>query len=319
MIDFFISYTSADKKWAEWIGYVLEEERHSVILQAWDFRPGSNFILEMQESARKAAQTIMVLSPDYLKSQFANPEWAAAFAKDPQGLMRKVIPVVVRECHPDGLLGQIIHINLVGLDQAAARAELIVGVRKERAKPATRPTFPGSAPEPKSGFPGSANAPLRSSPAPYVPKVRRAASELEKRKCLKDTFAVIMDHFKRGVAALGEDPHVHGELATETTPPELSAELFVDGGSKGACRIWLGDGLGETAICYVEGRKLSFRGNSYNEIISVIDDGGELALSAMMDMGIRFGGSKIPFDTKRMTPDQTAEYLWRRFAAHLEY
>jgi len=35
----------------------------------------------------------MVLSPDYLKSQFASPEWAAAFADDPQGLKRKLVPV----------------------------------------------------------------------------------------------------------------------------------------------------------------------------------------------------------------------------------
>ena len=61
--------------WAEWIGYVLEEEGFSVIIQAWDFRPGSNFVLEMQKAATEADRTIMVLSPDYLKSQFASPEW----------------------------------------------------------------------------------------------------------------------------------------------------------------------------------------------------------------------------------------------------
>jgi hypothetical protein len=40
MPDFFISYTSADRAWAEWIAYVLEEEGLSVVVQAWDFRPG---------------------------------------------------------------------------------------------------------------------------------------------------------------------------------------------------------------------------------------------------------------------------------------
>jgi hypothetical protein len=44
----FISYTSANERWAEWIGWILEEQGFSVRLQAWDFAAGSNFVLEMQ-------------------------------------------------------------------------------------------------------------------------------------------------------------------------------------------------------------------------------------------------------------------------------
>ncbi|RXK82593.1 toll/interleukin-1 receptor domain-containing protein [Chlorobaculum sp. 24CR] len=46
--DFFISYTSADRQWAEWIAWHLEQAGYSTIIQAWDFHPGSNVILEMQ-------------------------------------------------------------------------------------------------------------------------------------------------------------------------------------------------------------------------------------------------------------------------------
>jgi len=96
MPDFFISYTAADKAWAEWIGWTLEDAGFSVTLQAWDFVPGSNFALEMQRAAATAPRTIAVLSPDYLKSRFAAPEWAAAFAQDPEGLKRSLVPVRVR-------------------------------------------------------------------------------------------------------------------------------------------------------------------------------------------------------------------------------
>jgi hypothetical protein len=34
MTDFFISYTSTDKAWAEWIAYVVEEEGYTVVIQA---------------------------------------------------------------------------------------------------------------------------------------------------------------------------------------------------------------------------------------------------------------------------------------------
>jgi len=55
--DFFISYTSADKKWAEWIAWQLEEAQYSTILQAWDFRPGMNFVLEMDKAASSSRAT----------------------------------------------------------------------------------------------------------------------------------------------------------------------------------------------------------------------------------------------------------------------
>jgi TIR domain len=45
--DFFISRTGADKAWAAWIGYVLEEEGYRVHLQDWDFRPGKSFVRNM--------------------------------------------------------------------------------------------------------------------------------------------------------------------------------------------------------------------------------------------------------------------------------
>lgn len=118
--DFFISYTLADKQWAEWTGYVLEEQGFNVIIQAWDFRPGSNFVIEMQRAAEGASRTIMVLSPDYLQSQFAAPEWAAAFAKDPQGIERKLVPVVVRVCQPEGMLKPLVHVDLTGRSELDA-------------------------------------------------------------------------------------------------------------------------------------------------------------------------------------------------------
>ncbi|MBI3697510.1 MAG: TIR domain-containing protein, partial [Acidobacteria bacterium] len=143
--DFFISYNKADRAWAEWIAWQLEQASYSTILQAWDFRPGSNFVLEMQKAASEAQRTIAVLSPDYLTSLFTQPEWAAAFAQDPTGEKGTLLPVRVRQCKLDGLLAQIIYIDLVGRDEAAAREVLVAGVRHERYVPSTAPRFPPAA------------------------------------------------------------------------------------------------------------------------------------------------------------------------------
>src|SRR5439155_20102209 len=104
MKDFFISYNKADRQWAEWIAWQLEEAGYSTVIQAWDFRPGGNFVLDMQRAAVECERTIAVLSEDYLKSLFTQPEWTAAFAQDPTSAESKLLPVRVRECELKGLL-----------------------------------------------------------------------------------------------------------------------------------------------------------------------------------------------------------------------
>ena len=40
MKNFFISYNKADRQWAEWIAWLLEEQGPLTVIQAWDIRPG---------------------------------------------------------------------------------------------------------------------------------------------------------------------------------------------------------------------------------------------------------------------------------------
>jgi hypothetical protein len=143
-VDFFVSYTSADRPWAEWIAWELEHAGHRAVIQAWDFLPGSNFVLAMHEAARTAKRTIAVLSPAFLESPYAAAEWAAAFRDDPTGKQRKLVPVRVRECNPDGLLGSVVYVDVVGLSEAASRAALLAGVTDGRAKPTGAPAFPAT-------------------------------------------------------------------------------------------------------------------------------------------------------------------------------
>jgi hypothetical protein len=166
--DFFISYTSPDLAWAEWVGWVLEESGAIVVMQAWDFVPGMHFVLEMQRATASSRQTIAILSPDYLKSRFTPPEWAAAFALDPEGKKRTLIPVRVRECALEGMLSTIVHIDLVGLDETSARKRLVDGISGKRIKRDHAP-FPGTTLKPFPGeqvgsFPSAWNVPYPRNP-----------------------------------------------------------------------------------------------------------------------------------------------------------
>ena len=145
MNDFFISYNSADRLWAEWIAWILEEQGYRVMIQAWDIRPGSNFILDMQRAAEDSQRTIMVLSENYLKASYTQPEWAAAFKLDPESKERRLIPIRVAACKPTGLLGPLVYVDLVDKSETDAEQAVLVAL-KDRAKPATRPSFPGKTP-----------------------------------------------------------------------------------------------------------------------------------------------------------------------------
>ena len=144
MKHFFISCNKADREWAEWIAWALEEAGYTVIIQAWDFGAGSNFVLEMDKGAKEAERTIAVLSPDYLTALFTQPEWAAAFAQDPTGEKRTLVPVRVRECKLQGLLAQVVYIDVVGKNEIQARETLLAAAKGGRLKPSTAPAFPGA-------------------------------------------------------------------------------------------------------------------------------------------------------------------------------
>jgi WD40 repeat protein len=138
----FISYNRADRDWAEWIAGAIEPAGYEPVLQAWHFRPGENFVSRMQEVAAQTDFTIAVLSENYLKSEYTQPEWAAAFAQDPTGKKRRLIPVRVAECILTGMLSAIIYIDLFGIGEQDAERALLDGL-KPSGKPVQPQPFPG--------------------------------------------------------------------------------------------------------------------------------------------------------------------------------
>ena len=152
MKDFFVSYNKADIEWAEWISWKLEEAGYQVVVQAWDFRPGGNFVLDMQSATTGTKQTIAVLSEDYLNAAYTQPEWASALGRDPTGEKRTLLPVRIRKCKPKGLLAERIYTDLVGLSEEDAKKKLLDSL-KERGKPEHSPSFPGSESNPDEDNP----------------------------------------------------------------------------------------------------------------------------------------------------------------------
>jgi len=164
--DFFLSYMGQDKPWAEWIAAQLDAAGYTFFFQAWDFRPGSNFVVEMDNAMRQADRTLLVLSSSSLASGFALSEWAVAFRQDPTGSEKRLLPVRVEPCALDGLLAQVSYLDLVGYGAEQARERLLQGIQTGRVRPAHVP-FPGQqvAHVPFPGaFPAHWNVPFARNP-----------------------------------------------------------------------------------------------------------------------------------------------------------
>jgi tetratricopeptide (TPR) repeat protein len=143
--DFFVSYTQADRAWAEWIAWELEAAGYTTVLQAWDMPAGTAFIHAMDQAVQQTRHVVLVLSPAYLRSQMAEAEWRPAFKADPSGEARRLLPVRVEDCEPKGLLADRVWIDLVDADEATARARLqeeIARALRGPGRPATPPRFP---------------------------------------------------------------------------------------------------------------------------------------------------------------------------------
>jgi TIR domain len=157
--DFFVSYTSADRTWAEWIAWQLEAEGYQVVVQAWDFTPGHDWAHEMQDATATAKRVVVVLSPAYLGSAHGEAEWRVFYADDPSGERGLLLPVRVGSVDPPGLLKTRVYVDLVDKDAAGARGALLAAARRGRGKPTTEPEFPG----------GRGRSPATATEAPRFP------------------------------------------------------------------------------------------------------------------------------------------------------
>jgi HAD superfamily phosphoserine phosphatase-like hydrolase len=162
MKDFFVTYNRADRPWAEWISWQLEDAGYSVVVQAWDF--SGNWVLEMDRAMKETRRTVAVLSPGYLAALYTQPEWAEAFRRDPTGTKGILVPVRVEDVTVTGILAAITSVDFLNVDEPTAKQRLLSRVRGERGKPATEPPFPRgaatNAATTKPSFPRANAAPI---------------------------------------------------------------------------------------------------------------------------------------------------------------
>lgn len=138
--DFFISYYSSDRPWAEWINWQLEGAGYSAILQDWDFRSETDFARAIDKATKAAKHILVVLSNSYVKELTRQPDRVIVFAQNQIRKQDILLPVRVETCELKILLETIGYLDLIGLDELTTSERLLDGLRYWHPVPISGPT-----------------------------------------------------------------------------------------------------------------------------------------------------------------------------------
>jgi hypothetical protein len=161
MADIFVSYTSSDKDWAEWIGHELIRLGHEPHLHDWEISGGGDLAEWMEKRHDEADHVLSVVSKTYLGKPYSSWERHAAQWAAVTNRPNFVLPVFVEDCEPPTMFAHLKRCELfrAGDDAEAARKLLEAFLKPAQRSPA-QPSFPGRAakseatPSAAPAFPG---------------------------------------------------------------------------------------------------------------------------------------------------------------------
>ncbi len=95
----FISYSHKDKEWVkDYLLKNLENNGISCHIDYRDFEIGKLSVLCMEEAIETCAKTILVYTPNWVNSEFAQFEGVMLQTDSPLNLNKKIIPLMLEKC-----------------------------------------------------------------------------------------------------------------------------------------------------------------------------------------------------------------------------
>ncbi|MEM9567393.1 MAG: toll/interleukin-1 receptor domain-containing protein, partial [Cyanobacteria bacterium P01_E01_bin.34] len=142
--DVFISYSTKDKAWVR--GELLTRLRKAglrICIDYENFRPGAPAIKEMERAAKTSRKTLLVLTPNYLKSRWAEFERYLLQIEDPTNTDLRLLPVLKEACELPSSISYLSHVNFTDpeeLDIAWKQLFRAFGIVEAEAAPSQEET-----------------------------------------------------------------------------------------------------------------------------------------------------------------------------------
>lgn len=142
----FISYSSKDKEWVRnWLLSQLESNGLHAHIDFRDFEIGQPSLVNMERAVEECAKTLLVLTPNYVQSEFTNFEALMLQVGDPIGLRKKILPLLLVNCALPKRLAIFTYADFRNENERPMQLERLVRqVKKDFA--ALQPTKPAYAP-----------------------------------------------------------------------------------------------------------------------------------------------------------------------------
>lgn len=101
--DIFISYNKADVEFVERLVKRIEQEQSEgkylkCFYAAWDIEPGENILLKIENALSSSRFIGLIMSPDWLESDWTTLERVIPVYQDPAGIKARVMPLLRRNC-----------------------------------------------------------------------------------------------------------------------------------------------------------------------------------------------------------------------------
>ena len=138
------------------------------------------------------------------------------------------------------------------------------------------------------------------------PKLRKNFTQRDKDQFLHGSFTVVVQYFQK---ALKDVEGNYQEVDTDFQKiheKKFIATIYLNGEIANRCKIWIDGMTASDSIAYQTGSFGINADNSFNEMLSVVDDGEVIGFRSLLS-------SYSSEDAKPLSAELAAENLWREF------
>lgn len=316
MARLFFSYSHRDELVRDELETHLVMLKRQGVIETWHDRrivAGDEFGGQISEHLESADIILLLVSPYFLASSYCyDVEMARAMERNEAGSAR-VIPVIIDPCDwhsaPFGSLLAMpqdgkpvskfpnVHDAFLQVTNAVRRA--VAFDTTDDSPEASTLVVPTKGARLVSENPRSSNL-----------RIRKQFSERDRDRFRDETFQYMGRFFEESLREL--------EFRNETIETDFNridgntftATIYENGESKSECSISLTASFGSKSIVYSSDK--SSRGNSFNHMLSIVDDGTLLGLSASVSFG--FGGR----NEAQLSQQGAAEEFWAVLVSPLQ-
>lgn len=316
MVNLFFSYSHRDEALRDELEIHLASLKRQGILTTWHDRrigAGNEFDHSISVHLESADIVLLLISPYFIASDYCFEIEMKRALERHETKQSIVIPVILHPCDwHDMPFGKLLASPKDGkpISKFPNLHDGFLEVTKavKGAASTIRPAVPKEeqllSKQPQTTQPANLHS-IRSSNL----RIKKPFTDHNKDTFLSDAFEYIANYFEGSLLELkARNPEVETSFRRIDTN-NFSATIYMNGSEASHCKIWLGEkGTFSSGIMYSTGG----HGNSYNESLSVEDDGHTMYLKPL---GMSFHQQA---QKEQLSFEGGADYYWSMFIQNLQ-